>query len=123
VSEGRCYVEIKTVTMLDAEGRYAFPDAVTERGRKHLGELGRLVGEGHRAVILYLVLRGDGHGFSIAGDVDPAYRAATLEALSAGVELLVYQAEVSPEEIRIRNRITTGDPAVIGTTTWPGAGR
>jgi sugar fermentation stimulation protein A len=119
-AERLCYVEIKTVTMLDATGRYAFPDAVTERGRRHLGELVRLVGDGHRAVILYLVLRSDGHGFAIAGDIDPAYRAATAEALAAGVEPLVYRAEVSPEEIRVRDRITTGDQAVVGTTRPPG---
>lgn len=33
------WVEIKTVTLLEADGWGSFPDAVTRRGQKHLREL------------------------------------------------------------------------------------
>ncbi|HRO67945.1 MAG TPA: DNA/RNA nuclease SfsA, partial [Pseudobdellovibrionaceae bacterium] len=44
--EGRkTYLEVKNVTMAEGETAF-FPDAVTERGQKHLRELMRLAGEG-----------------------------------------------------------------------------
>src|SRR6185295_985378 len=50
-STGRppCYVEIKNVHLMRQPGLAEFPDARTERGRKHLAELGDMVAAGHRA--------------------------------------------------------------------------
>jgi sugar fermentation stimulation protein A len=46
----KCFVEIKSVTL--KRGEIAeFPDAVTARGTKHLGELADQVAAGHRAVM------------------------------------------------------------------------
>ena len=72
--KGLCYVEIKNVTMRRdlKDGPLEFPDGVTSRGAKHLVELADMVAEGHRAVMLYLVQRGDGDRFEIAADIDPA---------------------------------------------------
>ena len=53
------------------DGCYAFPDAVTERGRKHLGELVNVVKAGHRAAMLYVIPRSDGHSFRPAHEIDP----------------------------------------------------
>ena len=44
-----CYVEVKSVT-LRRDGRAEFPDAVTARGTKHLGELSDMVAAGSRAL-------------------------------------------------------------------------
>ena len=101
----RCYVEVKNVTMVDDAGRYAFPDAVTARGRKHLGELANMVDLGHRAAMLFLVQRADGEGFAPAADIDPAYADALHRAADRGVELLAYRAQVTPEEIRVVERV------------------
>ena len=49
-----CYVEVKSVTLRREEAA-EFPDAVTARGTKHLGELSDMVANGGRAVMLYLV--------------------------------------------------------------------
>jgi sugar fermentation stimulation protein A len=38
-----CYVEVKSVTLVEDDGFYSFPDSVTERGRKHLYELIEMV--------------------------------------------------------------------------------
>lgn len=46
---GACYLEAKSVTLVAADGRYAFPDAVAARGLKHLRELAAMVRAGHRA--------------------------------------------------------------------------
>ena len=97
---GLCYVEVKNVT-LRRDKEAEFPDAVTARGTKHLGELANMVREGHRAVMFYLVQRGDCEVFTIAGDIDPAYAEALKEATEAGVEVLCYACAVTTRDIRI----------------------
>ncbi len=100
-SEGRpiCYVEIKNVHLMRTPGLAEFPDSVTARGTKHLGELADMVRAGHRAVMLYVVQRGDCSRFALAVDIDPAYAAAFETARAAGVEALCYGCVLSPEEI------------------------
>ncbi len=78
-----------------------FPDAVTTRGTKHLHELIRITEEGQKACIFFLVQRMDADRFSPASQIDSVYGEALLKAAEAGVMLLVYQAEVSPEGIDI----------------------
>ncbi len=71
-----------------------FPDSVTARGTKHLGELARMVAAGARSVMLYVVQRADCRAFSVAGDIDPAYAAALATARAQGVELLCYTCRI-----------------------------
>jgi sugar fermentation stimulation protein A len=103
-SEGRppCYVEVKSATLSRRAGLAEFPDAVTARGAKHLGELAAMVGAGARAVLVYLVQRGDCDAFEIAADIDPVYAAAARAAALAGVEILVAHADVTTGGIEIR---------------------
>ena len=100
-----CYVEIKNVTAADAKGLAIFPDAVSQRGAKHLRELKAMIEAGHRAVILFSVQRGDIKGFRPATEIDPVYAQTLQDVTVAGVEALAYQAEVSPGEIRLKNRL------------------
>lgn len=104
-SGSRCYVEVKNVTLVDDAGRYAFPDAVTERGRKHLVELRRVVAAGDRAVMLFVIQRGDGDRFTPADDIDPIYGDELRRAVAAGVEAIAYRAEVDPAGIRLVERV------------------
>lgn len=101
-SKGRtpCYVEIKSVT-LRRDGRAEFPDAVTARGTKHLGELSDVVACGGRAVMFYLVQREDCRTFAVAGDIDPAYAAALVTARAAGVEVLCRSCQLTTEAIEL----------------------
>ncbi|EBA14863.1 sugar fermentation stimulation protein A [Roseobacter sp. SK209-2-6] len=96
-----CYVEVKSVTLSRREGLAEFPDSVTARGTKHLGELSRVAEAGHRAVMLYLVQRTDCSRFALAEDIDPAYAQAFEVAKAAGVEKLIYTTKISPQEITI----------------------
>ena len=93
-----CYVEIKCVNlrrgMAGRETAAEFPDAVTKRGAKHLAELGEMAAVGARAVMLYVVQRGDCDHFRIAEDIDPAYAAALTAARARGVEALCYACDM-----------------------------
>lgn len=99
-----CYVEVKSTTL--AEGGVAlFPDAVTERGRKHLEELGNMVEQGHRAVQFFFVGRGDTAAFRPAERIDPAYAVALRRAAARGVQVLAYDARVARNRLDVRRRM------------------
>ena len=108
-----CYVEVKNVTLCrDFAGRLAeFPDAVTERGAKHLREMTDIVRSGGRAMMVYLVQRDDCMRFSICGDIDPAYATGLKEALAAGVEAVCYGCRVTPDGITVTKPLTLDLPA------------
>ena len=69
--KGLCYVEVKNVHFSRRHGLAEFPDSVTERGAKHLAEMSDMVRQGHRAVMVYLIQRGDARKLAFARDVDP----------------------------------------------------
>ncbi len=98
-----CYVEVKNTTLRRdlAGGPVEFPDAVTERGAKHLVELTDMVRDGHRAVMFYLVQREDAPAFRTADDIDPTYGQALRKAMKAGVEVLCYGCKLTPKKIEI----------------------
>jgi sugar fermentation stimulation protein A len=104
-----CYVEIKNVNLRrrlpGRETAAEFPDAVTKRGAKHLVELGEMVAAGARAVMLYLVQRGDCDHFRIAEDIDPAYAAALAVARTRGVETLCYACDMRLDGIDVAGAV------------------
>lgn len=103
---GAAFVEVKSVTLGYADSRVAaFPDARTERGAKHLRELATLARAGIRAVQLYCVNLAEIDAVRPAEEIDPAYAAALREAVSAGVEVLAYGAQITPQEIRLVRRL------------------
>jgi len=99
-----CYVEVKSVT-LGRPPLAQFPDAVSARAAKHMGELARQVAGGARACVVFAVQREDCEVFAPADDIDPAYGRAVRDAHSAGVELLAYRATVQPAGIALRDRL------------------
>lgn len=112
-----CHVEVKSVTLKRDQaipGLAEFPDSVTARGAKHLGELSRLVAAGGRAVMLYVVQRGDCDRFSLAADIDPAYARASDEARRAGLEIFCHSCNISTEAIVLSTavNIPDGTPAI-----------
>lgn len=92
------WVEAKNVTMVEDEVA-SFPDAVTERGQKHLRELMTLAETGARVACFYLVQRSDSLCFAPADFVDPAFAELFYQARNRGVEAWVYEAIVSPHGI------------------------
>ena len=90
------FIEIKNTTLAEEmrPGIAQFPDAITERGRKHLSELSYEAGKGHRAVIFFLVNRTDCHSFQVAEHIDPLYANALQDALERGVEIQIHQTRI-----------------------------
>lgn len=101
-----CYIEVKSVTLAMGDGLGQFPDAVTSRGTKHLRELMHMVEQGHRAVLFFCVQHSGIERFSVAAQIDPTYATTLKEAISAGVEVIVWGAQMSDEAITLNRRLT-----------------
>ncbi|MGB3943342.1 MAG: DNA/RNA nuclease SfsA, partial [Methanothrix sp.] len=80
-------VEVKSCTLVRGETAL-FPDAPTERGRRHLRELAGAVCEGYRAAIVFVVMKGDASTLRPNDETDPAFAAALREAAAWGVEAI-----------------------------------
>lgn len=90
-----CFVEVKNVHLVRQAGLHEFPDCKTARGAKHLDDLAGVAATGGRAVMLYIVQRGDGDRMTLAADLDRNYAEAFLRAKSAGVEAIAIRCEIS----------------------------
>ncbi len=99
-----CYVEVKSTTLVDGETAM-FPDAETERGRKHLGELAKMVEAGHRAVQLFLISRDDVSVFKPADHIDPAYGEGLRSVREQGVEVFAFATLVNETETTLSSEI------------------
>ena len=102
----KCYVEVKSVTLHVGGGLGVFPDAVSDRGRKHLRELILMVNHGHRAVLFFCVLHAGIARIAPADLIDKCYGDTFREALSSGVEVLVYSADITPSAIVLTQSLT-----------------
>lgn len=100
-----CYVEVKSVTLLTDNNHGIFPDAVSARGAKHLRELMDVVQQGQRAVLFYHVAHTGIHHVSPAWDIDPTYATTLKQAIDAGVEVLAYGCEITPEKITLERKL------------------
>ena len=108
------WVECKNVTLVEDDVAL-FPDAASERGKKHLRDLMDIVTHGERAAMFYLVQRPDGRCFAPADVIDPEYAVLFWEAHAAGVEMYPFRALVSlngtdlGEPLPLRDRPKIGD--------------
>lgn len=107
-----CYVEIKNVHLMRKAGLAEFPDSVTERGAKHLGELSDMVREGKRAVMVFLIQRADAKSVSLARDIDPTYGKAFDAAMAAGVEVIAVRCRLSEAGIVVDRLVTVAEKSV-----------
>jgi sugar fermentation stimulation protein A len=99
-----CYVEVKSVTLLE-DGQGYFPDTQTVRGQKHLRELIDITQQGHRAVLLFMVMHTGIGSVKAATHLDDKYAKLLKEAIDAGVEAIAYNCKISPLQITINKKI------------------
>lgn len=105
-SAGRlCWLEVKSVTLV-VSGCAQFPDAPTERGRRHVEELTHVVSAtGDRAAILFVIQRPDAQSFAPRRETDPAFAKALCAAREAGVELYAYTCVLTQNMIELHQPV------------------
>lgn len=106
------YVEIKNVHFMRTPGLAEFPDTKTARGAKHLEELGNVAEAGGRAIMLYVVQRGDCERLRLCRDLDPAYCDAFDRAVRRGVEIHAINCNLTPGEITASRLIPVDEPGI-----------
>ena len=113
----KCFVEIKNCTLVKGGSAY-FPDAVTTRGRKHLMELQKLVKQGNRGIIFFLVQRMDAKTFSSADHIDPEYGKELRKAKRNGVEIIVYDVVIDLNKIVLGKKVPTIFDGVVESAIY-----
>ena len=101
----KVFVEVKNVTLSRKKGLAEFPDAKTERGKKHLMKLVEAQKKGFDSFIIYLVQRNDCENFKIADDIDPEYKKAHDYAKKNKVKILCYDCQINNQEVKLNKRI------------------
>lgn len=99
-----CYVEVKSMTLCE-NSLGLFPDAVTQRGKKHALQLAELAKSGHKAVLLFCAQHSGISHFNIAGHIDEEYAHAVSEAQKVGVEVICYGCNFSSDFIELAQSI------------------
>ncbi|MCL1811443.1 MAG: DNA/RNA nuclease SfsA [Methanomassiliicoccaceae archaeon] len=97
-------MEVKGVT-LDKDGVALFPDAPTERGLKHVKELGSSVGDGYEAYIMFLIQMSGPKVFSPHYEMHESFAEEVERAQSLGVKVLAYDSLVTEDSISLGNPI------------------
>lgn len=100
-----CYVEVKNVTAEAAKGIAMFPDTRSERATRHVEALMALRASGQRAAIVFCVQRSDARVVRPAEEIDPVFAQAIREAITVGVEVYAYGAQVGPDGIHLDTRL------------------
>ena len=101
----KIFLEVKNVTLSRNKGFAEFPDAKTERGKKHLLKLVEAQKKGFDSYIIYLVQRNDCKNFKIAHDIDPEYKKAYDYAKKNKVKILCYDCQINSQEVKLNKRI------------------
>ncbi len=101
----KVFVEVKNVTLSRKKGHAEFPDAVTTRGLKHIGELIKASKRNYKIYIIYLIQRDDCNSFAIAKDIDPDYANALSKAVKKKLNVLCYDCKFSSKGIKLNNII------------------
>jgi len=89
-----CYLEVKNVHLMRTPFVAEFPDSVTARGTRHLGDLAAIMAAGSRAVMLFVIQIASATAFTLARDIDPLYGQAFDAARAAGVEVLAWTCQI-----------------------------
>lgn len=94
LTPGTTVVEVKSCTLVIGCVGY-FPDSPTSRGRDHLRKLIKLVKEGWRAVVVFIIQRDDAFFFSPNHATDPDFAELLMRCRHAGVQILAYRCRVT----------------------------
>ena len=102
--EKKGFVEVKGVT-LEEDGIARFPDAPTERGRKHLQELEQAVLQGYDAHVLFILQMSDMLRFEPNVQRDSQFAEALRHAAANGVKVKAMECAVWEDGLEITKEI------------------
>ncbi len=85
-NKNKCLLEVKGCTLLK-NNTALFPDAPTERGRRHILELIKAKSKGYDVAILFLIMR-DAEKFMPNWQIDEKFSMALKEAYEKGVKII-----------------------------------
>ena len=102
--ERRAFIEVKGVTLV-RNGIAVFPDAPTDRGRKHIHGLIDAVKRGYEGYIIFVIQTDGVEALTPNIQTDPAFAASLSLASSCGVKVLAYDSFVTPISAQIQNPI------------------
>ena len=98
-------IETKSVTLARG-GAAMFPDAPTQRGRRHMHELAALARRsGARPAVVFVAQRADVYFFQPNDRTDPHFGRALRGAAQAGVAVAAFKCRVGVRGIRIASPI------------------
>ena len=103
----KCLLEVKSCTLVK-DGVALFPDAPTERGRRHVETLAEAKKGGYRACVLFVVQRTDARVFSPNDETDPEFGKALRNASLDGVEVYAYCSEFAETTITLKGKVKVG---------------
>jgi sugar fermentation stimulation protein A len=104
----RILLEVKGATLV-RNGQALFPDAPTERGRKHLNTLISALKNGFESYIFFLIQRPDAFSFSPNRDTDPEFADTLRHAVEKGVNVLVYTSKFEGNSLYLHENISVID--------------
>ena len=99
------FIEVKNVTLSRFKNIAEFPDAVTERGLKHINELLEAKKRGFDIYLAFIIQREDCKKFKIADDIDPKYKKLLTFALKNKLKVICYDCKFLSKGIIINNKI------------------
>ena len=102
--ERRAFVEVKGVT-LESDGAASFPDAPTERGVKHIGELVECVSEGYEAYVVFVIQMKRVSVFRPNDSTHRQFGDALRLACQKGVNIIAVDCRVTPDTMEIDGRV------------------
>jgi sugar fermentation stimulation protein A len=97
-------IEVKSVSLVQ-DGIALFPDAPTERGRKHLLVLAEAVRLGYRAMVIFIVTRQDARSFRANKERDPAFFHTLEYAIKHSVRIVAFKCKVKRESMSLESEI------------------
>ena len=100
----KAYIEVKGVT-LEENGVARFPDAPTERGKKHLSELINAKSQGYRAAVVFVIQMKGCHLFEPNYVTDKPFAEELKRAYENGVEIIAVDCRVQPDGMTIDKKI------------------
>lgn len=97
-------IEVKGCT-LEENGVASFPDAPTERGRKHLEELSSAVKNGYKALIIFVIQMEEVLYFTPNTKNDPEFSEALLNAEKSGVNIAAFNCIVKEDTLLLNSPV------------------